>query len=161
MNSIHWMKLILNGDQSDGKNHWETAGQQFQLAAFAINYLIQVYSSERELTNEKKIELISIAVEMFPQKPNFYVTRGRFYVDDEKYTEALEDLEFAEARLPASIALNESILECHEKLGNEEKVTEYNTKIVELKNEAERDKISTGFSSGQMDVNSEDEEENN
>ena len=151
---------ILRGDKQAGQNHWETANQQFQLAPYAINYLTQVYCAERELDNDRQVELISIAIAMFPQSPNFYITRGKIFMDSEKYSEALEDFHFAEARLPANIALFEAIKNCYEELGNQEKVDEYTEKIDDLTTEQLRDQIATGFSSGRINIEDEEDEDN-
>ena len=96
---------------------------------------------------------------MFPQSPNFYVTRGRFAKDAENYSEAIEDFEFAEARLPANLSLLENMLECYEKIGDQEKVTEYSGKIEEQETEELKNEISTGFSPTRIEVNEDDDDE--
>ncbi len=143
------LRDIVNGNVNDGQKHWEISGQQFQLAPFAINYFIQVFAEKRELNNEKRNELISIAIEMFPQSPHFYATRGRFLMENKKHSEAIEDLKFASARIPDSKTILGNLVECYETLGDSEKANKYQKKIDKLIAAEQVDRISSGFSSEQ------------
>ena len=139
---------ILNGQVQEGQRHWEIAGQQLGVAPIAINFLIMVYSNEREIDNEKRNELVSTAIELFPQAPNFYATRGRYLMEEEKHEGAIEDLEFAKVRIPDSPSILKDLVTCYEATGNQEKVDEYNAKIQDIESKQQINQIQTEFSSG-------------
>ena len=139
------LRDIVAGDADDGQKHWEIAGEQFKLSPFAINYFIQVFADERELQEDKRNDLISIAIKMFPQSPHFYATRGRYFLADENYEKAIKDLEFAAARIPDSTSILENLVACFEAEGNQEKAGDYQKKIDEINARAEVDRISAGF----------------
>ena len=107
---------IVNGRKSNGLEHWEIASQQFDMAPLAINFLIQVYSAEHELSRRKKMHLVNCGIQRFPQSPFFYATRGRFHLDDEAYEDAIKDLQFANARIPSNINILENLLDAMNKL---------------------------------------------
>lgn len=145
------LRDIINDESEKGQKHWEIAGEQFTLSPFAINYFIQVFSEERELNEDKRNELISVAIKMFPQSPHFYATRGRYYLENESYDQAVEDLEFAAARIPDSISILENLISSYEAKGDEDQVDVLKAKIDEINARAEIDAISTGFASAKKE----------
>lgn len=111
---------IVNGRKSNGLEHWEIASQQFDMAPLAINFMIQVYAAEHELSRKKKLHLANCGIQRFPQSPFFYATRGRFNLDDGVYDEAVNDLQFANARIPGNINILENLLAAMNKLNEEQ-----------------------------------------
>ncbi|MEM9409714.1 MAG: hypothetical protein AAGA30_01285, partial [Planctomycetota bacterium] len=138
---------ILAGEIDNGEKHWEIAGQQFQLTPFAINYLLQVYIEERDVDVARRDELVTTAIEMYPQSPHFYATRGRYFLDDENYKGAIEDLEFAAARIPKAKTIFENLIECYNAIEDPENAAKYQAKIDELIVQEAEDQLATGFSS--------------
>lgn len=147
------LRDMLNDQEQAGIRHWEIANQQFRYSPFVINNLIQVYVDERGADETQRNRLLEIAIKLFPQDPKFYATRGRFNRDDEKYEEAIEDLEFAKSRLPESIALLENLKFCHEELGNSEEAEKLQEKIDEIESRVEDDSIFPAFN-GTLRTNS-------
>ena len=110
---------IVRGRKSNGLEHWEIASQQFDYAPLAINFMIQVYATENKLSHKKKLHLANCGIQRFPQSPFFYATRGRFNLDDEFFQEAVDDLQFSNARIPGNINILENLLEALQKLNSE------------------------------------------
>lgn len=151
------LRDIVAGKPKDGQNNWEIAGEQFKLSPFAINYFIQVFAEERELPEDKRNDLISIAIEMFPQSPHFYATRGRYFLEDKNYEKAIEDLEFAAARIPDSLSILGNLVACCTEVSDQEKVDRYQAKIEEIEARTEVDAITAGFASQKQDSDSKED----
>jgi tetratricopeptide (TPR) repeat protein len=131
------MREISDGNFAEGKKHWEIASQQFQFAQYAINNLIRVYTREKKLPFDEKIDFLTVALELFPQQPAFYMTRGEFNKEAGNYEQAAEDLEIAAIDLPKMLSIFEDLAECYEKLGNDEKTLKYKNKVERLRAELE------------------------
>ena len=144
------LRDILNDQEDAGIRHWEIANQQFKYSPFVINNLIQTYVDDRKADEKLRNRLLEIAIELFPQDPKFYATRGRFNRDDEKFEEAIEDLEFAKSRLPDSVLLLENLKYCHEQLGNDKEAAELQQEIDEIESREEVDSVLPSFTSGAL-----------
>ena len=118
------LRDIIDENYSEGEKHWELANQQFQFAQYSINNLIKIYSREKEISYEKRLEFMTVVMELFPQQPVYFLTRGEFHKEAEKYDEAISDLEFAKKNFAGVLSLVESLAECYEKVGNTEKQQE-------------------------------------
>ena len=101
---------IVQGRKTNGLEHWEIASQQFDMAPHAINFMIQIYSGENELSRKKKLHLANCGITRFPQSPYFYATRGRFNLDEGFNEEAADDMRFANSRIPGNINILENLL---------------------------------------------------
>ena len=145
------LRDILNDQEKPGIRHWEIANQQFRFTSYAINNLIRAYVDEREADDELRNRLLKIAIDLFPQDPIFYATRGRYFRDDEKYAEAIEDLEFAKTRLPGSVAILKNLKFCHEELGNSDEVENLRIMIDKIESREEVDSILPSFSSSNLE----------
>ena len=130
---------IVNGRKSNGLEHWEISAQQFDFAPHAINFLIQVYVGENELSRKKKLHLANCGIQRFPQSPYFYATRGRFQLDDGFYKEAVEDMRFANLRIPGNINILENLLDALKKLIEEKgDDAELENEIAQVESELEQ-----------------------
>ncbi len=147
------MREILDGRERAGKNHWEIAVKQYRYTAYAINNLIRRYVDSREVSNDIRDNLLAIAIEMFPQEAIIYATRGRYFRDDERFENAIEDLEFANARLQDSIPILEDLVFCYEQVGNSEKVVQLNEKIEDIRAKADQAEFLTAFASSEPSAN--------
>ena len=79
-----------------------------------------------------KYDLVEIALELFPDQPVLYVTRGNFYLQDEQYEKAIPDLERAAESLPNLLMVHESLAKAYEAVGETEKLTERRAVIESL-----------------------------
>ena len=120
------IREIDDENYSEGEKHWEIANQQFQFSQYAINNMIRNYASEKELAYEKKLEFLTVALELFPQQTAFFYTRGNYHKEAKNYELAIEDLEFAAKRFTKVLDLFHSLAECYEELGNTSKAAEHN-----------------------------------
>jgi hypothetical protein len=138
------LRDVIWDDKKSGKKHWEIAGQQFLFSPHSIDMFIQIYAREKKLDSQARNDLISVAIELFPQSPQFYVTRGRYALEDEQFEKALKDLKFAEVRIPENLGLLEDLATIHEKLGDEDGVTSYRRKIEKLQARLKQNELATG-----------------
>ena len=86
---------------------------------------------------EKKLEFLTVALELFPQQTAFFYTRGNYHKEAKKYELAIEDLEFAAKRFTKVVDLFESLSECYEELGNTSKAAEHDRTVETLLAEIE------------------------
>ncbi len=99
--------------------------------------MIRVYAREKKLPFDEKIDFLTVALELFPQQPAFYMTRGEFNKEAGNYEQAAKDLEIAAIDLPKMVSIFESLAECYEKLGNDEAALKYTNKVERLRAELE------------------------
>ncbi len=125
MHVLAGMQQIVSGQIEPGKNHWEIARQQYAFAPNVIYNLIEVAVQENPDLDDRKIELIEVAMELFADQPALKLTRGSFLLQDEKYEEALQD--FGEAMASESFSnilanrkrILVGMIECQQALGLE------------------------------------------
>ena len=118
------LKEISTGNVLAGEKHWRIAERQFPSSRLIINHLMDVAAVERPNEFKNLLEMISLAIEMFPDQPIFYRTRGVFLASLGRFSEAAEDLAIAEKELPGAIDVHKHLILCYEKLGDEDKAFE-------------------------------------
>ena len=135
MHVLVGMQQIVAGQTEPGKNHWEIARQQYTFAPNVIYNLIEVAVKNDEQLDQRKFELVAVAMELFPNQPALKLTRGTFSLKDKEYEAALTDFELVLADEAFSNVLAnrrrviEGMIECYVGLGNEEKVAEYQQRL--------------------------------
>lgn len=132
VHAIIGMQKILEGDYVDGQKHWKIADSQFQYSQFVINNLITIAVRDYPDVAEGKYDLVEIALELFPDQPVLYVTRGNFYLEDKEYEKAVADLERAAESLPNLLVVHESLAKAYEAIGETEKLAERRAVIESL-----------------------------
>ncbi len=132
VHAIIGMQKILEGEYVDGQKHWKIADSQFQYSQFVINNLITIAVRDYPEVAAGKYDLVEIALELFPDQPVLYVTRGNFYLQDEQYEKAIPDLERAAESLPNLLMVHESLAKAYEAVGETEKLTERRAVIESL-----------------------------
>ena len=91
MHVLVGMQQIVEGQLEPGRNHWEIARQQYSFSPNVIYNLIEVAVKEHPDLDDRKIELIDVAMGLFPDQPALKLTRGTFFLQDGKHEEALQD----------------------------------------------------------------------
>lgn len=128
------------------EKHWRIAERQYPNARVIINNLMDVAASERPNEFKDLHKMISLAIEMFPDQPVFYRTRGVFLATSGRHEEAVKDLEYAAEKLPGIIDVHKHLILCYEKTGESEKELEQK-EILEVKlnalGEAQRKRLET------------------
>ena len=136
MHVLVGMQQIVDGQIEPGRNHWEIARQQYSFTPNVIYNLIEVSVKDDADLDHRKIELIEVAMQLFPNQSALKVTRGSFLLRDKKYQEALEDFEVALADEAFSKVLAnqkravEGLIECCTAIGDEKKLVEYRARLV-------------------------------
>jgi hypothetical protein len=94
---------------SDGEKHWRIAEQQFSSTQIVVNNLIDVAAKDRANEFANMQDMITLGIELFPDQPIFYQTRG-VYLKNHGRTEE---------------AIHQHLADCYAVLGNPEKVAEH------------------------------------
>lgn len=135
MHVLAGMQQIVSGQLEPGKNHWEIARQQYAFSPNVIYNLIEVAVQENPDLGGRKIELIEVAMELFPDQPALKLTRGSFLLQDEKYEEALQDFDEAMASESFSNILANrkrilaGMIECQQALGMEAELVDSQARL--------------------------------
>ena len=119
------MQEISKGNVSDGEKHWRIAEQQFSSTQIVVNNLIDVAAKDRANEFANMQDMITLGIELFPDQPIFYQTRGVYLKNHGRTEEAIQDLLYASEQMPNMVALHQHLADCYAVLGNPEKVAEH------------------------------------
>ena len=86
------MREISKGNISEGEKHWRIAERQFEGTQIIINNLIDVAVNERPKEFNHLLDMITLGIELFPNQPNFYQTRGVYLMKQGAFENAIDDL---------------------------------------------------------------------
>jgi tetratricopeptide (TPR) repeat protein len=125
------MRDVSQGNVSDGEKHWRIAEEQYSNSQIIINNLIDVAAKDRSDEFSNMQDMITLGIELFPEQPIFYQTRGVFLMNQGKFNEAIVDLLYASEKMPKMIALHRHLIDCYQALGDEQKVTEQQSLLQE------------------------------
>lgn len=125
---------ISQGDVLGGQKHWRIAEQQFQATQFVINNLIGVAVQDYPDDFENMVDVATLAIELFPNQPLFYQTRGEHFKRLNRFKEAIADFETADKTMPKnlSLSLRTNLIECYTKLNQADKANEQRAKLQDL-----------------------------
>ena len=135
------LRAFDRGDILEGKRHWVIASQQTLQAYRIINFLIDYAHTKTPEKFDNLQDIVSVAIESFPNQFIFYITRGKMHLAEGKNQLAVNDFEVAARKFPNSIVLRESLSQAYSKLGNTEKAEENQQIADELKVEIEKRKM--------------------
>ena len=124
VHSLLGMQEVSKGNVSDGEKHWRIAEQQFSSTQIVVNNLIDVAAKDRANEFANMQDMITLGIELFPDQPIFYQTRGVYLKNHGRTEEAIKDLLYASEQMPNMIALHQHLADCYKILGNQEKVLE-------------------------------------
>ena len=108
------MQEIKGGDFVQGQKHWRIADQQFDLAQFIVNNMIELALAEKPEAFGNLLDMITVAMELFPDQAALFQTRGMYYLDNQQYDKAIEDLEYAVEKMPRLISARTHLKEAYE-----------------------------------------------
>jgi tetratricopeptide (TPR) repeat protein len=117
--SLIGMYLICKGDFREGKGFWrianskstEPARMQYQLAM-----LMEVAIDEYSEDFPKMLDMLSLAIELFPDQPLFYKVRGIYMKNSDRYADASKDLEQAVESLSNDFVVRKHLVDCYQQL---------------------------------------------
>ena len=115
------MQEIKDGDFVQGQKHWRIADKQFELSQFIVNNMIELAVSEKPTEFGNLLDMITVALELFPDQAALYQTRGLYYKLREDYALAIKDLEYTVEKLPVLISARQLLMECYKATGDKEK----------------------------------------
>lgn len=116
---------ISTGNVSGGKKYWKIAERQNENIHYVVNLLLQVIALQRPDEFSNVFDMISLAIELFPEQPRFYATRGVYLRRQKRYEEAITDLKHASDEDQESHLLYFYLVDCYQKLGDETNAQEY------------------------------------
>ena len=132
---------ITRGDVLTGQKHWRIAEQHLPVTPTVINNLMEVAISDNPDDFDNLLDLVTLAVELFPNAPMFYQTRGLYYKKMKRLPEAIADFKHAIESLPKNLLVRKLLIECHDEFGETELANEQRrgvNKILEELNEDDR-----------------------
>ena len=135
MHVVLGMQQIVDGKMDAGKNHWEIARKQYPFAPNVIYNLIEVAVAGNDELKPRKLELVEVAMALFPNQPVLNLTRGTFLMQDENYQAAIKDFELALSNESfQSVVANrrravECLIQCYKALGDEENLAVYEQRL--------------------------------
>ena len=129
------MREISNGNVDKGETHWQMAEKQFLFTQVVIKNLIDVAAKERPNEFSNMLDMITLGIELFPDQPGYYQTRGVYLMNQNRIEDAIKDLIFASEKLPNTLSLQKYLVECYEKLGDDEKRLKHERLLNEMLDE--------------------------
>lgn len=132
------MLEIAKGNIAEGETHWKLAQGQLPGAERIIDMLIRVAVEQKEIEVTNSFEMINLAIELFPEVPSFYHTRGIYYEKQGRFQDAIKDFNHVAEKLPKDVVLHKFLIRCYEQLNDQENVI--NQKIMLERKLAEMDK---------------------
>lgn len=127
------MRALDRRESLQGQRHWKIASQQALHAQHIINLLINYSHKHAPDRFTNLVDIASVAIESFPSHFPLYVTRGSIYLSEEKYDEALKDLNIAVQKFPESIIVHEALATVYTKLDQPEKAQEHQELAADFK----------------------------
>ena len=123
---------IDKGNVLEGQKHWRIAEQQFKLTQYVVSFVIDVAASEYRDEFSNLLDMITLAIELFPDQPMLYHTRGVLFKQEGRYQEAVADFEQTAEKMPRLLSIRKHLVKCYEELGQPEKVAEQELILEEI-----------------------------
>jgi tetratricopeptide (TPR) repeat protein len=102
---------------ADGQSHWKIASQQYRASEFVINNLIGFVERKKDVEKYgDALVMVEAALELFPDQPFLYHTRGLIYFGRDRLDEARKDLELAVKDLPNNVIIREDLMKCYKEM---------------------------------------------
>ncbi len=117
---IHALLGVLQssrGNVLEGQQHWRIGQEQLRNADFIVNNLIAVAASNYAEDFPNIQDVVTLAIELFPDQALLYQTRGELFKNQERYEDAIADLEVAAAKLPNLLSVRQQLIDCYEAIG--------------------------------------------
>lgn len=112
---------ISNGDVLVGRKNWRVGDELNDRVQDNISFLLDVAAKEKEGKFENMLDMITLAIEMFAEKPQFYLTRGNFLKSKQRFDEAVSDFQHFVDAYPDNPIARQQLKFCYERMGEQEK----------------------------------------
>ncbi len=123
---------IDNGNILEGQEHWRIAEQQDPLTQYVVSFMVDVAAREYQDEFANLPDLISTAIELFPDQSTLYHTRGVYNKEAGRIQEAVTDFEFVVDKMSSLLSARRYLAICYEELGETEKAAEQEQVIAEI-----------------------------
>ncbi len=107
------MQDIKAGDFVQGQKHWRIADEQFDLSQFIVNNMIELAVTDKPEVFGNLLDMITVAMELFPEQAALYQTRGLYYKNQQQFPEAIKDLAYVAEKMPSLISARNLLKECY------------------------------------------------
>jgi tetratricopeptide (TPR) repeat protein len=124
------MRELSRDNIVQGQSHWDIAQQQFGTTEFVVHRLIATAVQQDDKYVEGQI--ISKAIEMFPEQYMLYETRGALKKGEGRYEDALKDFKIVVEKVPERISVHKHLSDCYEKLGQAELAKIHKNRVEEI-----------------------------
>ena len=133
---------IIRGNVVEGQEYWRIGQHEYKTAQLVVHRLIAVAAQSEEGFPHVD-EMVSLAIEMFPDQPMLYETRGAIHKKEGRIEDALLDFNVVVERIPDSITVHQHMADCYVALGNEAKAEYHASRVKEILEEldAEQQKV--------------------
>ncbi len=108
---------VRAGDAPRATRHYEIAFARNAEAAVLANNLAYVLARTEPPQLERALEMVNRAIAKRPDDPRFRVTRGQIAVKQNRWAEAIVDLEFALQKMSGNSELHEGLAEAYAAVG--------------------------------------------
>ena len=133
------MYEINQGNVSQGQTHWSIAQDTTGGTPFVINNLIDTAANDYPDDFSEILDMVSLAIELFPEHHLLYQTRGVYLMKQQQFQDAAVDLEHALEELPNMVSLHKYLIDCYEKLNQPDRVLEHQNAMEGILSELEFD----------------------
>jgi len=114
------MNAARRGDLETSMLHYELAYQANPDTPITLNNLAYLLAHQAEPDLDRALSLINQAIELNPQIPDFYDTRGDILMQQKQWKPAINDLEKALAMMPSRPAIHRKLADSYEAAGDQE-----------------------------------------
>lgn len=120
LDTISGLLSLRNGKSAEARKLIDAAVKRSPDLFVLLNNVTTIGEFRNE-SADKGTELLSILLEIDPEKTSIRENRGLIYVRQKKYDKAIEDLEAVVAKLPEKREIHQALSLAYEKVGNKEK----------------------------------------
>ena len=125
------VRQLAKGDVVQGQKHWRIGQQHFETSEMVIHRLISV-ASQREKGFPRIGEIVTLAIEFFPDQPMLYETRGAMLKEEGRYSDALSDFEIVLEKLPNLLTVHKHVADCYRQLSQPDKAAYHDQRVREI-----------------------------
>jgi len=128
---------VAEGEIESAKTHWRIAThsstENSQLALVSLMNVVLVRYNEQF---PNFIDMVALAMEMFPQQGLFYEVRGAFHKQNQRFQEAIADFQYAVEVIPSpkNFPMHIHLIQCYEKLGDTEQADNHRRALQAIMN---------------------------
>ncbi len=115
---------IADGDFPMAQQRWQMAELHFALSQYLVNNLVEAYTRKKDADLDNVRDILTVAMQMFPDQAVYYQTRGRLNARAGKFEEAIADYQIAIDRDPAMIRTRVGLVEAYRALDMHDKARE-------------------------------------